>query len=677
MRLAEARLKNFRLLKDAATAIDPNTTVIVGRNNSGKTSLTELFRRLLSGGAPSFALEDFSLSAHDQFWEAYQLFCGGADEDAVRAALPAIEIRLTIEYDSADADLGALSDFVIDLDLASTTAIVVMCYRFGEGQQLKSLFGETPVDERDSADVDAFARELMFRTLRERVPRLFTGVVDAVDPGDESNRRRMEWSRLHDLVQVGFINAQRGLDDTTDRDRRVLSRIVESLFQNAQSDAADPQDQATAAILQAAVSEMQEHIGGRFDTHLKKLMPALSQFGYPGLADPGLSTETTLEIDRLLADNTKVRYLGANGISLPESYNGLGTRNLIYILLALLQFYKEFQSRETSAGVHLVFIEEPEAHLHPQMQEVFIRQIEEIASVFARIYTEDTPWPVQFIVTTHSAHVANEARFDATRYFVAKPEGSWARTEIKDLSVGMSGVPEEDAKFLHQYMTLTRCDLLFADKAVLIEGTSERLLFRSMVHKFDESRGDEARLSSQYISVIEVGGAFAHRFFDLLRFLELQTLVITDIDSIGPHPSREACKVSIGTSTSNACIKQWFTSAVTPQELLVKSAAQKTSAVGYLAYQVPEVDGGPCGRSFEDAFMLANRGLCSIEGEDDAALEEVAWTRSRDVKKSEFALKYAITTPDWVVPRYISEGLLWLAGATRVGGVAETRASSC
>src|SRR3546814_8387443 len=102
-----------------------------------------------------------------------------------------------------------------------------------------------------------------------------------------------------------------------------------------------------------------------------------------------------------------------------------------------------------------------------------------ITSAFVSQLNENRPWPVQFVVTTHSPHMANEARFEAMRYFLSVADGDGLRRSVvKDLRQGMGDAPAPDREFLHQYLILTRCDLFFADKAVLIEGTSERLLDR-------------------------------------------------------------------------------------------------------------------------------------------------------------------------------------------------------
>lgn len=73
MKLRHAKIKNFRLLADVQLALEDLTTVVVGRNNSGKTSLSEIIRRLLAEGSAAFQLEDFSSACYDRFCTALEL----------------------------------------------------------------------------------------------------------------------------------------------------------------------------------------------------------------------------------------------------------------------------------------------------------------------------------------------------------------------------------------------------------------------------------------------------------------------------------------------------------------------------------------------------------------------------------------------------------------------------
>lgn len=663
MRIRRVEVQNFRLLQDVSVLLEDRTTLIVGRNNSGKTSLTELFRRLLTERSPTFSLEDFSLGQHEAFWTALQRLRAGDDLDVVRETLPVIEVRLTFAYDPEEEDFGALSDCIIDLDPDCCEARVIVRFDPTPGAVGILLAGFEGAGDNPDAE-----RLEFFRQLKDRIRAGYATTVEAVDPNDDSNRKSLEPAILSTLVHSGFINAQRGLDDVTHRDRDVLGKVLEVLFTSALSEGADGDQKQTAEQLKAAVQQIERDLEANFNSKLTHLLPAFSLFGYPGLNDPGLVTETTLDVTRLLSNHTRVRYQGVNGFTLPETYNGLGARNLVYILLQLLSFFRAYKARSKACGVHLIFIEEPEAHLHPQMQEVFIRKIEEIASVFEGQLNGGEAWPVQFVVSTHSPHMANEARFEALRYFLSVPDQNcppMRKAQIKDLRQGMGGTPQEDRNFLHQYLTLTRCDLFFADKAVLIEGTSERLLLPRMIEKIDAEDGERPNLASQYMTVMEVGGAYAHRFFPLLEFLDLRTLVITDIDAVkgvqkNGKTTYQACLVAEGERTSNACLTAWFDQGpISPAALIAAIEADKIRERRRIAYQVPEAEGGPCGRSFEDAFILANAATFPLDEADDPA--EAARDLAAEAKKSAFALNYAIAETDWITPRYIAEGLRWLA----------------
>lgn len=660
MKLSHVKIKNFRLLSDVQLALENLITVVVGRNNAGKTSLSEIIRRLLSDGNATFQLEDFSSACYDNFCSALEAHNSGENDDVVRALIPFIELRLVFQYDSDQPQLGPLSSFVIDLDPECTDALVVIRYELKDGH-LGKFF--------DSLPLPPLTEELkrnLFRMLRERIPENFSIRTWAEDPNDSDNQREMAPNTVKTLLKTGFINAQRGLDDVTSRESDVLAKTVELLFATASSSSDDSTDKQIANALQEAVQGIQTQVDSNFGDQLQRLIPALRSFGYPGLGNQELHTETLLDVKKLLSNFTKVRYEGYSGVALPESYNGLGARNLIFILLQLAGFYKAFLAEAGAPGVHLIFIEEPEAHLHPQMQEVFIRQLANTAQLLVDNTENRIPWPVQFIVSTHSSHVANEAGFESIRYFLGSeipgtPAGI-RQTKIKDLRKGLNSVSIADKRFLHQYMTLTRCDLFFADKSILVEGLSERLLLPLIIKKLETDAPELEKLSSQYVATMEVGGAYAHIFLELLHFLELRSLIITDIDSV-ERAGGTACEVHRGTYSSNACLRAWFAedNPFSLSGLITKNDIDKIKNGNRIAYQCSEIENGPCGRTFEDAFILANSRRFELSGITREDLEIEAKGKATGFKKSEFALKHAIQETEWTSPKYITEGLAWLS----------------
>ena len=657
MQLNRVQIKNFRLLRDVELFLESETSVIVGRNNSGKTSLSEVIRRFTSDKNATFYLQDFSTECYEEFCAAFKAEREGKEESEIRTLLPIIELRLFFRYNSAQPRLGPLGEFIVNLDMACDEALVVMRFEPMDGA-INRLFDGLPEEITDAT------RKLFFREIAARIHNLYGIKVWAEDPNDASNRKESSQAAVRTLLKTGFINAQRGLDDITTKESDVLAKVLEGLFNNASLDTADEKERKIAEQLEEAVRTIQETIDSDFRSQLQQLLPTLQTFGYPGLGGSVLTTETSLDVHRLLTNHTKIRYEGDSGVLLPESYNGLGMRNLIFILLQIVSFYREFRAQAHAPGVHIVFIEEPEAHLHPQMQEVFIRQIGAIVEKLNKEHEKDPEWPVQFLVSTHSSHIANEAHFESIRYFLPSPANDrstiW-NTKIKDLRRGMSSTKPEDKKFLHQYLTLTRCDLFFADKAILIEGTSERLMLPIMIKKRDKADTSGRKLRSQYLTIMEVGGAYAHKFFDLLNFLELQTLIVTDLDPVTDVGGKK-CLVHEANATSNACINSWFGGGPNvPNDLLEKSDEEQIRGRIRIAYQCREVNDGPCGRTFEDAFLLANDAKFGVSGDTPEALAGDALAKAETFKKSAFALQYAIDDTDWNIPKYINDGLAWLA----------------
>ncbi len=658
IQLTNARVEGFRLLDNIEIAVEAGATVVVGRNNSGKTSLTEVFDRFLGEQASKFRLEDFAAVVRPKFLSAKALRDGGITApEAVLADLPVIALTLTFTYDPAADDLGALSPFVIDLDPDCFKAIARIEYS-------AALNTVSTLLDQPELKTEANSNENIFRHLRDAIPKAYAIRCFAIDPTDDANRRAFDkTSELAALIHTGFVKAQRTLDLGKRGDTDVIGKLLNKLFKTANTVTASVDDQEIAQGLKASAADLEQAMQGDFDERLKALLPALNSFGFPSLNDTELRPQTTIDVESLLTDNTRILYTGADGVHLPEGYNGLGTRNLIYILLQLEALHKAYRGSAMRPATHLVFIEEPEAHLHPQMQEVFIAQLNAAVATLSEKYPGQPVWQVQFIVSTHSSHLANAAQFDAIRYFLNEPTevAGVRRTKVKDFRRGAEKIDAEDRRFLQQYMTLTKCDLYFADKAILVEGATERILMPRISKIVDADLSTGSKLGRQYITTIEAGGAHAQVFYPLLEFLELKTLVISDLDAVRLVDSKwRKCPCADGVRTSNSALRAWFNEPhISVQDLMAKTTADKTKGFCRIAYQMPEDGSSHCARSYEDSLILAN--LADFGIADDAEAAKNAWETAQDFKKSEEAIKFAVREENWNVPRYIREGLTWLS----------------
>tara|TARA_R110002020_G_scaffold20611_2_gene70335 strand:- start:926 stop:3115 length:2190 start_codon:yes stop_codon:yes gene_type:complete len=719
MFLSAIRVKNYRRLSDVTIDLDNAISIFVGSNNSGKTSVAHAMHFFTGGSRDRFSFHDISA-------------CRWGDIDAFEAeqegaSLPVLSIDLWFEVEQAD--LHRVIDLLPNLDWQGSKVGVRIAFAPCSEDETLARFREQYAlaqkavgDSEGEASYVASPRSLR-EFLEEKIQKEYEFKYFVLDESQFNNdlepnagyeplellreQGRTGKDIVNSLIKVDFLHAQRHLSDSEGGSRsEELSRHLSRYYQrNLERHGED--HNAIRALAQSEAL-LNQHLERVFTDTLQRL----GQLGYPGLTNPRLIIKSALNPATVMnsQDGAHVHYaLNDDGLTLPDKYNGLGFKNLIYMVVELLDLHAQwFATEEKRPPLHVVFVEEPEAHLHAQLQQVFVNKVQEILAA-----EDDGPdgFHTQLVLTTHSPHILYERGFQPIRYFRREGAGIEQSSKILNLSefYRTTGSPSQD--FMERYLKLTHCDIFFADAVVLVEGNVERLVMPQMIEKAAPG------LRSCYLSVLEIGGAYAHLFRTLIEFLGITTLVVTDLDSVsgpvdvddgvepveeGDDDEGEATRGKTCTPetpdavTSNQVLAQWLPGRNRIDELLDVDAESKTIAadefgLGAIRVTYPctvnlEYNGEQierAGRTLEVAFAfdnldwtqdVANREL-RLRVRAPKNLEDLAQklhqkVHSSNYKKTDFALALLSKNPDsWQVPRYIAEGLTWLEAT--LGVIAE------
>ena len=745
MQIQFVEINNFRKLLAVHVDLTDSTTLLVGANNSGKTSAMLALRHFLVDGG-RFSTHDFTLSN----WQAINALgaswieIAGKGEGAPFAEdwaglLPSMDVWLNVAGD----EIHYVQSILPTLAWQSGPIGVRLQFEPKDTQALYTDFvraftaaSETKAAAAVQAGQDDFAVSLwpsnMIDFLDRRLRPHFTIRGYVLDPAKRqaplNGKARpqalpntavpIEGNPLGGLIRIHEINAQRGFgavndkpDPTADgptgsaprRESRRLSDQLRAYYTNH----LDPYDTPDASDLLAlaAIESAQRAFDDRLDDCFSAAITEVSGLGYPGVSDPRLKITTRLRPADGLNHEAAVQYEidmkadGADGpaLRLPEDSNGLGYQNLVSMVFQLMSF-RDAWMRVGKAGkgnkgdaeadlepLHLVLIEEPEAHLHAQVQQVFIRKAYEILRAHPDL-GESKKLTTQLVVSTHSSHVAHETKFSNLRYFRRLPASKTGHVPVSTV-VNLSevfGPGDDTAKFATRYLRAAHCDLFFADAAILVEGPAERML----VPHFIRNRFKD--LHQCYITLLEIGGSHSHRLEPLLRHLGLPTLVITDLDASNATGAAVAPARNASQTTGNTALKTWVPTVAPVDELLDLAPDKKIRAFDEMsavrvAYQTPikvQLEGGKEPQealpyTFEDALVFSNipifggldgTGLVKkfrdaiAEHKTTAALGNSMFESLKNGKKAEFALDVlALEDPAVLtVPNYISEGLDWL-----------------
>nr|WP_255523130.1 ATP-dependent endonuclease [Xenorhabdus sp. PB62.4] len=646
------QIKNFRSLKDLHVDLEEYMSIVVGKNNSGKTSLLLVLERFLNSTNPHFELDDFNIEFQDYLIEIIE------DKSFPTKPLE-ISLRLFIEYDDNDDLANVGNKIIMDLDPENNWIVLDFLYHLSpDNLEILKRDYIAHCNKRDKKGAKA---QPILDFLRENHSHYFKLARRSIQY-DHLTREVQEDSyidlikegiRFDDIISFKRINARRSVSNKdSDRSLSAMSaKIYSATLTNAGE--ADVFDSFKEAL---KITDGQ--LDNIYSNLFEDIIDDVRIFGGIREDDTQIQIKSTLQHRELLEGNTTVMYRqGEGAYSLPENFNGLGYLNLISIIFDIKIILNEFKRSKSPkpADINLLFIEEPEAHTHPQMQATFIKNIK---SLIGRTITNtnNIKRPLQTIISTHSAHIVTESDFEDIKYFKRYNGGTHSKN-LKDLKVRYKDAGHhEHYKFLKQYLTIHRSQLFFADKAILVEGETERILLPAMMRKKDQFDEAEAwktgtkspvPLLSQNVSVVEVG-AHSQIFEIFLDFIGIKTLIITDIDSAkaqpkknkGGEPIEKLCahEVKGATHTTNQSIQfffgvnselNYFINLTRKEKTVHKNKTNnkwESSPNGQVmcVYQILEANKKGANyhaRSFEDAFFHVNQQFisdtCNINGEID------------------------------------------------------------
>lgn len=712
MKISSFAIKNYRRLADVELKLDDKRTVLVGANNSGKTSCV--------GALHTFLKRPENLKIRDiskRNWR--EIHTIGRD---VEAAFPTVEemqeysVKLVSLLPSLDIEISAgaseaykVRDILPDLEWSGSTLSVRITY---EPVDFNKLLREY-VDARNvvsghTGTVSLWPKDLCDflekgNNLSKHIKQKHYILSKASDSSGNDTLQPLKTEALKKLIRVDVISEQRGLgaEDGNEQkgpysEKQRLNKLLREYYERI----LNPEDFPEAEDLTVLGQQQKLETGfsKRLNEQFKEPFSELKVMGYPGIGgNPNVEIVAKISGADALHKSSSVRYRFDKDEEefLPESYLGLGYQNLIYLTFRLLEFRDKWMrvGKSASSGenveeqiepIHLVLLEEPEVNLHAQVQRVFASKAYDTLRNHSDLRDQNTAqdkpeYQTQLVISTHSSHIIDDIDFKDLRYFrrnSANATVAMDHTSIANMSELFVNAKEE-LKFVRKHLKLTHCDIFFADGVIFVEGQAERLLVPEFISK------SFSGLSNRYISMLEVSGAHTHKYKDLVEKLGVATLVLTDLDSVDSEGASCFPEIGANQKSNNDTLRIWHPKKEALDDLIAlpktEHATTSQGAPLYIAYQKPVKISGQAvlSRTFEDALILENldntffqkkEKLKAAKAAFDAgskSLSESLYDYVQGLKKGDFAFDCLFylsreDTMSFNPPEYMREGLKWL-----------------
>lgn len=721
MKIQSVHIRNFRKLKNCHIDFGERETVFVGANNSGKTSAISAIVWFLKN-TEKFTLKEFTATNWNLINDLGEKWLEKESVDETLLSshkwdeiVPSMDVWIQVkdgEQYRVNHLIPSLSTWegkIVGVRGQYVPKDIATLYSDYKKARIKAKALESTEEYTQASSPELYPQNLCDflgkgTNLRKYFDVKYYIIDPALDPDNEDAVQKtpdeeLDNNPLDKLIRVDTILASRDFSDPegqTDNDIDTLSRQFQQYYKSRRLDEEDLTSEDLVLI--SGITKANETYDEKLRRTFEDPVGELKNINYPGFQNPMIKIRSKIQIEEAIKHDSAVQFAiqGMEDLTLPEKYNGLGYRNLISIYLKLIDFrdrwLRTLIDEENIEPIHIVFVEEPEAHLHAQAQQVFVKKAFE--ALCNSKLLKDNPWLcTQLVISTHSNHVVNELDLNSMRYFrrVLDGDNKLPISKVVNLS-STFGTDKETQQFVTRYIRLTHYDIFFSDATILVEGPAEKILVPGFLSK--------AGMDSHYISIIEVNGRHAHRFRNLIERIGIAALVVTDIDATetilgdGGKESHTAVVTAKGKgyNTGNPSILDWLPEKRKIDDLLELEGKEKLKGNVRIAFQTPitvkwnkdeDNETEICPYTFEDALIFTNLELFRTEelkkmgtittvanllkkSNSANELQEKIFEKLEikgGFSKADFAISLLYNDniiDNLIPPKYIQEGLDWM-----------------
>ena len=510
-----------------AVNVASTVTLVVGKNNAGKTTIIQALDKLVNCNNNKFGIKDFNI---DYLKEIAQKFQKGDFN-----TLPSIEFEVVIGLEKGKDDyVTNIIPFLTIGGVVAKEVTISIKYELTEEEAfisaVKTTFGK---------------RKKNFNALYE-----LSNVIEEKNSLFKLNYykasgkivEKFSLNQLVEFVPILVSNIESGNALSS-----AFNRIVKYRYENTFS--------ADKEQIENDLELINEKLTQNIDAkHTKDINISLGKIISGNSVQVNLCADITFR--KLMENLIRYEYIEGDK-NIPENQFGLGYSNLMMIIAKLIDYIEKYPESSFNSKVNLISIEEPETHMHPQMQELFIQYINDAVNILLK--AKDKHVNSQLIITTHSSHIVNSkiqtgGTFNNINY-ITERMGRSVAVLLNDKSVAPTGNnAEEQFKFIKKHIKFGVSDALFSDAVIFVEGITENAILPYYI-------ATDPVLNHRYITIVKIDGAHAFVYENMLKTLGIPVAIITDLDIKRSDVEKKGCisiNSLVGRKTTNKTITHFY-----------------------------------------------------------------------------------------------------------------------